>query len=412
VAVHLHAERQGGLYCGDEALRLETLRRASRAGVRYLDVESDVDEVELDAIPPHRRVLSHHDFSGLPDDLTAIATRLSERRPAVVKLACRVRDPAELAVLLDLRSNIEGEAVLLGMGKAGELSRVRYARFGSKWTYVASEAGPTAPGQLDRETAAQLGVPWSAEQPFFALVGGDAVHRSPGPRVYNWLFRRRGIQRCYLAVACPSLESTLPVLERLGAVGISVTMPHKREALALSRPDALAKRVGAVNSMRGDDGVWRGTNTDVEGVRAPLAELDVRGTALILGAGGAARAAVEACEQLGLSICVSARRMEEAARLDAVTVPWEWRGSVNAAVIINATAAGGLESPWPAGVPIGARVVYDLAMASRSRLCEQALEAGAIALDAQVMWIHQGALQMSWISGETISAAELQELMA
>ena len=79
------------------------------------------------------------------------------------------------------------------MGLAGLLSRCRYPAFGSPWTYVkADEQAGTAPGQLTLAQAREMGLPQTAEQPFFALVGGPQVQHSMGPVVYNRLFRATG----------------------------------------------------------------------------------------------------------------------------------------------------------------------------------------------------------------------------
>jgi shikimate dehydrogenase len=183
-------------------------------------------------------------------------------------------------------------------------------------------------------------------------------------------------------------------------------MPHKREALELSRADALAVRVGSVNSLKREADGWHGRNTDVAGVREPLARLGLEpGRALVLGAGGAGQAAMEALRELGFSIQLSARQPRG---LDNVT-PWERRTELVHDVLINATAIGGDDNPWPNEVC--ARVVFDLAMAPRSRLCEHAKAAGAVALDALEMWVHQGAEQMSWFLDERVTAEELEALL-
>ena len=153
------------------------------------------------------------------------------------------------------------------MGAPGLLSRTHYPAFGSAWTYVAGDAElATAPGQLDWERAQLFGIPARSSASFLALIGGEQVMLSPGPHVYNQLLD----EMIYLPIVTRSLSAALPLLEDLGALGLSVTMPHKLEALVLSKPDALGHALGAVNTMRRDDDGWRSTNSDVAGVREPL----------------------------------------------------------------------------------------------------------------------------------------------
>lgn len=394
------APSEGGAFTGSEADRVALLERAAHAGARFVDIEHHVPFERFD---PSRVVLSWHDFAGA-GALVEMARALAPRRPGVLKLAVQIEDAAELERLREARALIDGPAVLIGMGRAGLLSRVRYASLGSEWTYVAADrAGATAPGQLDLAEARAMGLPDTRDAPFCALVGGPQVFSSPGPRVYNACYRRRALPMSYLPIITTSLSQTLPLLAKLGLRGASVTMPLKSEALALSTPDPLAAAVGSVNSLRPSAGGWEGTNTDVEGVRAPLAGLSPRGTALILGAGGAARAAAHACRGLGLRVIVSAR----SPRGPDEVVPWEDRTRVSHDILINATPIAGDVSPWPDDAPL-APCVFDLAIAEDSRLLARARRLGRTAIDARRMWIHQGARQMSWMLDTPFTAEELE----
>jgi 3-dehydroquinate dehydratase type I len=394
------SKEQGGRFDGTEAERLAILQRAK---TRWVDVEHDLP---LEGFDRDRVVLSWHDFEG-SGRVKARACALAGRGAGVVKLAARVDDAAEIALLEEARHEIEGDAVLIGMGDAGLLSRVRYGALGSAWTYVAADARHvTAPGQLDWAGARVMGLPDAANAPFCALVGGPQVMGSPGTRVYNALYRDLGLDLSYLPILTHSLTDCLPLLDRLGARGLSATMPLKHEALGLCAADELAIAVGSANSMRRTDAGWEGTNTDVAGVRLPLEEAGVRGTALVLGAGGAARAAIHACGQLGLDVAVSARSPRG---LEGV-VPWQDRGAVKHDVLINATPVAGARSPWPNDVPL-ARCVFDLAIAPKSALLDRARREGRVAIDATRMWIHQGAEQMSWMLDRSISASQLEELL-
>ncbi|MEZ4445773.1 MAG: type I 3-dehydroquinate dehydratase [Polyangiaceae bacterium] len=399
---------QGGACRREPADRASLLRRAA-THARFVDLEADHDDDLIAELGRERVVLSWHDHTCEAPDLPARVARMVERDPAVVKIARLVEDAADLVELLALRPRIPQRAVLIGMGPAGLLSRTHYRGFGSAWTYVAATRSlATAPGQLDQATAARYGLPDSASAPLYGLVGGAQVMGSPGPWVYGGLFRALGLTASYVPIVTRSLTRVLPLLEALDARGLSVTMPLKQEAFRLCRPDPEAAPLGVVNSLRRQDGHWLGRNTDVEGVRLPLE--GQTGRALVLGSGGAARAAVEACHRLGLAVTIAARRSEAAAALGEA-VPWAERASVAADVLINATSLGGEDSPWPEAAPLPA-VVFDLVLSQRpSRLLRDAEAAGSRALDARRMWLAQGAAQMGWFLDRPLTPRQLEALL-
>ncbi|MBM4360629.1 MAG: type I 3-dehydroquinate dehydratase [Deltaproteobacteria bacterium] len=426
--------RQGGNFVEGEGQRLELLRRAARRNVRLVDVEEDVGAEVIgelgvviakraDLTPeeaPRGLLVSLHDLTGFPPDLEARLARMRTLGGAALKLAVTVRDAAELGRLLDLRRTFTEPAVLLGMGPAGRLSRTHYPAFGSPFTFVAASAErATAPGQLSLDEALELGMPATSARPLCALVGGERMTGSPGPRVYNRLFRAQGRTMSYVPVLTHDLRQALTVLNRVGAIGLSVTMPHKLAALEFARADATAHEVGAANSLRLRDG-WEATNTDVAGIAVPLARAIAARPlrrAVILGAGGAARAAVVASRQLGLEVTVCARNVEAARALvggGGHARPWRDRGEegpLTEAVLVNATPVHGDESPWPAERTLDAAVVFDTALGSpSSRLLTSARRAGALVVTPLDMWFAQGATQMSWILDEHVDPRMLEEL--
>lgn len=405
--IERHADRIVAC-CRPSAIRSDAERaalwlRAQTAGARYIDVEEDVGPVA--GLAPERLVLSFHDFEGLGGDLVGRA-RSMRGRAAVVKIAISVDDVAELDRLCEVRRTIGGPAVLIAMGAAGVLSRIMPASFGSEWTYVAvSAALATAPGQLDLATAARYRVPFSG--PWLGLAGGPQVAHSPGPRIYNRLLSDRGANYGYFPLITRSLAASLPLCASLGAVGLSVTMPLKAEAARLA---VSGGELDAVNSLRLRYDGWHGQNTDVAGVREPLRRVSQEGgRALILGSGGAARAAAQACRELGLDVVVAARSIDRA-RFAPRAVPWSER-AVACDVLINATPIAGDDSPWPDDVPLPA-VVFDLALAPHSRLLREATAAGRITLTPLHMWAHQGAAQLRFLLGLDVTAAELERLIA
>ena len=146
----------------------------------------------------------------------------------LLKLAVQLEDAAQIDALTEAARALPQPCLLIGMGLPGLVSRVRYRQIGSPWCYVAADAAlATAPGQLDLEQLRLLGWPETRDQPFFALLGGPQIVASPGPVVYNRLFRQRAWPWSYLpvltqrpfcftkiSVAAPRSVVTLPSIAR------------------------------------------------------------------------------------------------------------------------------------------------------------------------------------------------------
>lgn len=188
-----------------------------------------------------------------------------------------------------------------------------------------------------------------------ACVIGWPVAHSRSPLIHTYWLKRYGIAGDYRREAVPPEEfaAFLGALAARGYVGANVTVPHKEAALALSEPDDRARAVGAANTLW-RDGVLRSTNTDVEGF---LANLDAGapdwdrdlGQAVVLGAGGAARAVIYGLIGRGAGRIVVVNRTPSRAealrqRFGARVRParWDERNAVlaDAVLLVNATTLG------------------------------------------------------------------------
>src|SRR5262245_41476889 len=197
-------------------------------------------------------------------------------------------------------------------------------------------------------------------EPRFKLAGviGWPVAHSRSPRLHGYWLERYKIPGAYLPlpVKPERVDKALHGLAALGFAGCNVTIPHKLAALkAVDRVDEVAKRVGAVNTIVvGDDGSLSGTNTDGYGFLESLREArrDWRadaGPAVVIGAGGAARAIVVALADAGArEIRLANRTRERAQELASIgggkvrVVDWKDRGDAldGAALLVNSTNQG------------------------------------------------------------------------
>ena len=410
---------EGGGFSGDEAERTELLHRALACGPDYIDIEASAPahlRAALYAERAETRLISslHRFEPGLPprDALDALADSPAD----LLKVALTVEDAADLLPLMELFPEEQRPVLRLGMGDAGLLSRALYRRFGSPWTYVVpAGAVVVAPGQLSTAEAHSLRLEQPGLTPL-GLVGGPQVMSSPGPSVYNRLFTRRALPFRYLPVVTHRPLEAMPLLERLGFGGLTVTMPAKeplvRAAAGWLRP--ADSKVGALNTLSKQEQGWMAANTDVDAMvnlLSPWAGED----ALVLGAGGAARAALVALAALGCPRAVTARdpgrAQQVASGVGAATVPWEARGQHPCRLLLNTTPVGsdGQGDPMPQDTSLHGRVVLDAVLSwQRTPLLRRAAAAGAVIFSGADWWVRQGAAQLPLLTGHQATVEELE----
>jgi shikimate dehydrogenase len=255
----------------------------------------------------------------------------------------------------------------------------------------------------------------SLERGTVALIG-DPVTHSVSPAMQRAAFRHLGLGLEYEAIRVPAtnLPSVFPEL-RLRTVGLNVTAPLKEAVLALlDRVDPLAAAIRSANTVSFSEGIAWGTSTDGPGFSAALSEVVAGsiGSALVLGAGGAARAVAAEMLRSGTRVVLAARSAERGAaavevlreamgstEVELRTVPWD-RATLEpevgvADLLVNATPLGGPEaprSPLPDGVELhSGQVVFDLvSRPRRTPLLLHAAEHGCCVVEGVEMLVHQG----------------------
>ena len=241
-------------------------------------------------------------------------------------------------------------------------------------------------------------------------VAGWPIKHSRSPRIHNYWLRRYGIDGVYVPLAMPpeGAKEAIRMLPSLGIRGLNVTVPNKEEAYkAMDEVDRWAQRMKAVNTIVVRDGILYGANTDAFGFLESLREArpgwraDV-GPAVVLGAGGAARAVVAGLQDEGApEIRILNRTPERAAAIrDEFGKPvrpmmWEQRGSAlaNAALLVNTTSLG-MEGLPPLDIDLGKlpenAVVYDIVYVPlETPLLAAARARGNPAIDGLGMLLHQ-----------------------
>jgi shikimate dehydrogenase len=240
-----------------------------------------------------------------------------------------------------------------------------------------------------------------------ALTGvlGFPVGHSRSPLMMNAAFAELGLDWRYVKLPVPPayFDETVRALPASGYRGANVTIPHKLAAhdLANELSDS-ARAIGAVNTLTfGEDGRIAGDNTDAGGLLDALGE-PLPPTALVLGAGGAARAAVWALAERGVEVTVWNRTPERAAELAAALGVSASERPGPAELILNATSVGLRPTDSLDGLPlVDARVVVDLVYgAAQTPLARWAEERGARLVDGLEVLVRQGARSLELWTGE------------
>jgi len=421
VIVTCRAAWEGGAFTGPEETRARLLSEALTLGAEYVDVEWRAECLrDLLAADHGRRVIvSTHDFQGIPHDLDDRIRAMLATTAEIAKIAAKARRLSDCVTLRDAaaRASAAGRLAVIAMDDSGSVSRVLPARFGSPWGYAGSrsEVGQLTPDEM----LATYRFRARTEKTAIYGVAGRSVTHSVSPAMCNAAFESIGVDAVYLPLPAADVDDLVAFGRAFGISGASVTIPHKTAMVErLDAIDDIARRVGAVNTIRVRDGQWTGTNTDVAGFLAPLrGRVDVYGMrAAVLGAGGAARAVVFALVAGGASVTVHARQSEQAARLAerASTDAGVWpppRGSWD--LLVNCTPIGmypHLDETPVAASELDGGVVYDLVYnPSPTRLLREAAAAGCQTIDGLEMLVAQAQEQVEWWTGSRPSMKVMRD---
>jgi len=436
VLVACRTPEDGGHFRGTLGERRELFQHALNAGALGLDL----DMAETWAPPAGRTrvrllIRSFHSFTGVPKELPEIRDRLHALPGTVAKIVVTAHDVADAAPVLDLLQSTDQTrqpTIAFAMGRTSWPTRVLACAMGAPFVYASIDGSEeTAPGQVpvSQLTGLFRVHTLSARTLFFGLLGNPALG-SLGPALHNRAFRRLSFDGVYLPFETSRPEAVVAMLPRARLRGLSVTAPWKAQiARSCHRLDADAAATGVVNTIVGEaHGQLVGRNTDVAGVQQALRNAEVGDgagrPAVVLGAGGAARAGAVALAAMGFRVTMLGRSLEPArefARVRNVRL-----GSLSAAVldelapavVVNATPVGSEgrdrdERLVPEWRPLPDTVVMDMVYQPRiTRLLRDAAAAGARIVPGIDMFLAQAAAQVKCFTGEDLTPAVLRTFLA
>ena len=409
VIVTCRPKSDGGHFQGSEEERRAILSEALALGAEYVDLEWQGSCADLMQRTGGRRVvLSHHDFKGMPADVTGLARAMLSSGAEVVKLAITASNLRDNLTLRAIGKNASVPMSLIAMGEAGLASRVLASWMGSCWTYAGDGVAPgqlSAALMLEEYRFRSIG----AQTQIYGVVGKPVAH-SMSPAMHNAAIRAAGVNAVYLPLAAADFADFTTFAEAAALSGVSVTAPFKVDAFERADEcDAVSRRIQAVNTLRRDGTRWLGTNTDVTGFLSPLeSALRLPGTrATILGAGGAARSVSIALASSGAHVSVASRRVAQAQAVALLTGaavtswppdPGSWD------LLVNTTPVGTAdpdESPLPDGYPINPKgLVYDLVYnPPHTKLLLDAERVRCRTIGGLDMLVAQAQAQFEWWTG-------------
>lgn len=419
----------GGRFEGGLAAQRVGLLATAKAGCAWCDVEVESAEpLGKKGMSELRQagakvLVSFHDFARTPRGLRRIVRRLERCGGDAIKIATHCRTLGDSVRLLRTAQG-RRDVVAVPMGEAGLPCRVLALRRGSALAYAAAEAA-TAPGQLSLQEMREL---YRADRldrrtRIYGVIGDPVLH-SLSPVLHNAAYAARHVNSVYVPIPVRELRDFLKALPSLDLAGFSITLPYKQAILRhLAECDPLAARIGAVNTvMVQGKGRLHGYNTDYIGVLQALkSHLRLRGSrVLLLGAGGAARAAAFALAEAGAAVLICARRAAQARELaravggEVVSRPALRR--VRFAAIINATPVGltgASGSPLHAG-EMNCDVVMDMVYRPiETPLLRLAARRGIETVSGVEMFVAQAAAQWEiWFGGHAPVAVMRRAVLA
>ncbi len=409
--------------------------RESQESFGIADLEEDVVEY---GEKYSEKIVSFHDFNGVPGDLGQIFDRLAATDANIIKLAVTANDISDaipIWKLLELAKTEGKQIIPIAMGEAGKWTRILGLAHGAYLTYAALDAGKeTADGQL---TAKDLTETYCVKEldkntKVFGVIG-DPVSGSLSPYMHNAEFAAADVNAVFMHLLVKDLDAFIRRMVKaetreveLNFGGFSVTMPHKQAIIPhLDAIDPTAAKIGAVNTIKIEDGKLAGYNTDAHGFITPLKARfgDIRDARVaVFGAGGASRACVYALQQEGADVTVFARDLQKAKVFaDEFGIKHHQLTTDNRQlttdILVDATPQGMKgplehESLFTADELSGVKFVYDLVTsAADTPIVRAAKAAGVPAIGGLEMLIAQGVKQFEIWTNKIARPDKMREIL-
>jgi len=320
-------KKEGGHFAGSEEERLGILKRAIELKADFIDIEISSGYEAISELVRNKKetkiICSYHNYKETQDikELENIYEKIKTLNPHLIKIATfanSVNDNFKVFTLLKNRENL----IALCMGIRGQISRILGPKFGSSLTYAClREDKRTADGQIPAKDLIDVYNFHSINRNTKVLgVIGRHAENSLSKFIHNENFKKEGLNYIYIPFKTEpeELERFMTNFRKFDFHGSAVTIPHKVEIMKyMDCIEERTQKIGAVNTVVNARGKLKGYNTDYHGaIRALEEKVRLEGKrALILGAGGAARAIGYGLKEKQVEIIIANRTEEKARKL-------------------------------------------------------------------------------------------------
>ena len=325
---------------------LTTFRPKEQGGCREISLEERLDfwnkayavhwaDFELDLAESKEianmwlTIHSYHDFNGVPKNLIEIyeRIRLLKSFQTVIKIAVQTADITDTIAIWNLlkRAKLEDQEIIpIAMGESGKWTRILGLAHGAFMTYASLDSSSeTAPGQVSAQDLIEVYRAKELDEntEVYGILGSN-TSVSMSPYIHNEAFKFHKLNSVFVPLQVQNIDEFMRRMVKpetrevdLKFKGFSVTIPHKQTIIEqLDELDASSKAIGAVNTVKIQDGKLYGYNTDAHGFIQPLLQTygDLKDVKVaILGAGGAARACIYALKEQGAKVTIFARDLDK-----------------------------------------------------------------------------------------------------
>ena len=450
IIVTCRDKRQGGAAEYSNHLRIDVLIAALKAGAEFIDLEYEnyrsTDNQEkirlaLSHSSKGRLILSAHDFDGKFADINKLYRGMSTICPgSIPKLVYKANHINDCFEAFDLLHKTSSERIVFCMGQAGIISRILAKKLGSFVTFASvEEENATAPGQLNIKELKEL-YRYELIREDTELFGviADPVGHSMSPAIHNASFTEMKMNRLYLPLLVQGQQqefdkflNSIILRKWLNFRGLSVTIPHKQNALSYTRKnqgivEPLAEKIGAVNTLIiRSDGKVKAYNTDyIASLDAIISGMKIKKGDLkempvtVIGAGGVARAIVAGLSDAGARITIYNRTVEKVEKLagefKCEYAPLDELSEIDAMLLVNCTSIGMYPNADATPVPKellkrGTAVFDTVYNPAETLLLKEAKKKRTKRIDGVSMFVNQAMAQFELFTGTKGDAKLMRE---
>ncbi len=313
-----------GNFDGNEEKRIQLLKKSIELNADFIDIEIGLNKDTIKNIINNKNntkiIVSYHNFNETPnlEKLNNVYNEIKKLSPDLIKIVTSANSINDNFIIFSLLKG-KNELTAFCMGLSGQISRILAPKYGSKMTFASLKEGrESASGQISIEEMKNVyNVSLINDETKVLGVIGEFAENSMSKYMHNANFREKKLDFIYMPFKAKKeeLKEFINNFRKFGFVGASATIPHKVEVMKYTdKIDKTAKQIGAVNTIVNKNGKLVGYNTDYYGAVEALKEKTKlkNKKALVVGAGGGARAVVYGLKKENSSVTIINRTIEKA----------------------------------------------------------------------------------------------------